>query len=279
MKKKILIILGIIICLFGIFKFSHSIIIKYSAKDISNSEMSTLLTRDNIIHQVPRMPHVYNITYHIDNKKRIVYIIPRSPYELKDEMDDLRTTPVGTSNLNDTTKSEKQFAFLSTQVAKRYGKIWKVQVLNTYDPVFDDLHKSDILWQFQNGKEKGNGSQSRLFKLERIILTPFDYLTGLFSIIILFVIVRFFFSLVGSGPSSNKSHYATNKWHQSSYGSVDNDKSDDYVTETHYDQYGDAHSVRFKKGDYSRGSDGGQTFNMNPDGSYDSDDGNTHFDK
>ena len=43
---------------------------------------------------------------------------------------------------------------LSTQIAKKYGKAWEVQVLNTNDPIFNDIRKSDILWEFQNEKER-----------------------------------------------------------------------------------------------------------------------------
>lgn len=102
----------------------------------------------------------------------IKYIIPRDPEKLKSEVDALRATPVGTSNASNQTSHEKQFSLLSTQIAKKYGCAWKVQVTNTYDPIFDDIRKSDILWEFHNGKEKGHGTQGSLFKLERIILTP-----------------------------------------------------------------------------------------------------------
>ena len=54
--------------------------------------------------------------------------------------------------------------------------------------------------------------------------------------------------------------------------------ADNMVTETHYDQYGNAHNVTFRKGDYSTGHEGNQTFTMNPDNSYNSGDGSTHFD-
>lgn len=80
-----------------------------------------------------------------------------------------------------------------------------------------------------------------------------------------------------SVPLSNSRPYHTAKRpHQPSYGQPKNNNND-YVTETHYDQYGDAHTIKFKKGDYSKGCEGGRTFTMNPDESYDSDDGNIHF--
>lgn len=271
------------VCLFGITRCSQKIITDNSAKNITDHEMSTLLVKkDKIIHQIPRMRDVYNFTYHIDNEEKIVYIIPENPEKLQDEVDELRMIPVGTSNSNDQTKSEKQFALVSAQIAKKYGSPWKVQVLNTSDPIFDDLQKSDILWEFHNGKEHGKGSQGKLFKLERLILTPFDYLANLVGIIILGAIGWFIFSIIGSGSAYSSSYsrakHAGNEWHQPNYGNITPNKNDDYVTETHYDQYGNAHSVKFKKGDYSRGSENGRTFNMNPNGSYDSDDGNTHFD-
>lgn len=274
--KKILIVLGIIICLFGIFKVSQ----KDTGKNIPSNEMSDLLiNKDKIIKPDPELRNVYNFTYHIDNKKKILYIIPRDVNQLRDEMDELRTTPVGESNTDAQTKSEKQFEQLSTQIAQKYGKAWKVTVLNTYDPIFNDIQKSDILWEFQNGKEEGQGTQSGLFKLERILLTPFDYLGSLIGIIILGMLGWGALSLFGSAASAGGSYRSMRTSHHPSYGPSNNNKHDDYVTETHYDQYGDAHSVRFKKGDYSRGQEGGRTFNMNPDGSYDSDDGNSHFDK
>lgn len=277
LKKGLIIALGIIICVFGVFKFSQ----KATSKDISSSAMNNLLVNeDKIIKPDPELQNVYNYHYHVDNKKRIVYIIPRDPNQLKDEMDDLRTTPVGASNLNTKTKSERQFTLVSKQIAQRYGKAWKVQVTNTYDPVFDDMRKSDILWEFQNGKEKGHGTQGGLFKLERILLTPFDYLFGLIGLVILGALGKGALSIIGAGAPSGESYRTTRTPNQPNYGygpSIHNN-DDDYVTETHYDQYGDAHSVKFKKGDYSRGQEGGRSFNMNPDGSYDSDDGNTHFD-
>lgn len=104
MKKKCLIILVMIACLFDAFRLSQ----KATSKNIPSSEMNNLLiNKDKIVRSVPHMPNVYNFTYHIDNKKRIVYIIPDDVYKLKGEMDNLRTTPVGASNLSDQTRSEK----------------------------------------------------------------------------------------------------------------------------------------------------------------------------
>ncbi|MGM9907214.1 hypothetical protein [Limosilactobacillus sp.] len=275
MKKILLIILGLIICLCGVFKFSQ----KATSKNISNSEMSNLLiNKDKIIKQDPELRNVYNFTYHVDNKKRILYIIPRDSYQLKDEMDNLRTTPANTSNLNDKTKSEKQFTLLSTQIAQKYGKAWKVQVTNTSDPIFSDIRKSDILWEFQNGKEKGQGTQGGLFKLERILLTPFDYLADLFGIIILLILGKGGLSLIGAGSSASRSDYGTKSYHQPGYSEYNNNQEDDYVNDILYDQYGDAHSIRFKKGDYSKGWVNGQVFNKEPDGGYSSDDGETYLD-
>lgn len=80
MKKGIIIILGIIICVFGVFKFSQ----KATSKSISDSAMNNLLVNeDKIIKPDPELQNVYNFRYHINNKKRILYIIPRDPYKLK----------------------------------------------------------------------------------------------------------------------------------------------------------------------------------------------------
>ena len=281
MKKRLLIIFGIIVCLFGIFKLSQKSTVESNAKNIPSHEIDDLLVKDNIIHQVPRMPYVYNISYHIDNKKKIVYMVPRNPGALKDEMKQLRTTPIGMEKLKAKTPSENKFSLLSTQIAKKYGNAWKVQVLSTNAPAFSNLRKRDILWQFQNGKEKGRGTQGILFKLERIALTPFDYLVYLIVLIILALIAWFTIPrLIRAFVSDFKAYFRRYaRIHLSQgYQQPKRNRADDFVTETHYDQYGNAHDVTFKKGDYSRGYEGNQSYNMNPNGSYDSDDRNTHFD-
>ncbi len=275
MKKGLIIVLGIIICVFGVFNFSR----KATSKNIPDSAMNNILVNeDKIIKPDPELENVYNYHYHVDNKKRIVYIIPRDPNQLKNEMDDLRTTPVGTSNLNDKTKSEKQFTLVSKQIAQRYGKAWKVQVTNTYDPIFDDMRKSDILWEFQNGKEKGHGTQGGLFKLERILLTPFDYLFGLIGLIILGALGKGALSIVGAADStggSGRPYRATEIPDQPNYG-----YSDYYEEKSYYDQDGNAHHITFKNGDYSSGQEFGREFRRNSDGGYDSNDGSDiHLDK
>lgn len=274
MKKGIIIILGIIICVFGVFKFSQ----KATSKSISDSAMNNLLVNeDKIIKPDPELQNVYNFRYHINNKKRILYIIPRDPYKLKDDMDDLRTTPVGASNLNTKTKSERQFTLVSKQIAQRYGKAWKVQVTNTDDPIFNDMRKSDILWEFQNGKEKGHGTQSGLFKLERILLTPFDYLFGLIGLIILGTLGKGALSVIGAADAAGGSHRATEAPDQPNYNYG---YKDYYEEKSYYDQDGNAHHITFKNGDYSSGQEFGREFRRNSDGGYDSDDGSDiHLDK